>query len=284
MNKSKLSPEFTKEWEGAIKNIKQNDRIIVIGATDSGKTSFIIASSYVLGKIAVIDMDPGQQTFSVPTVISSGFINNGEIELYKSFFVGASTPTLCLFECICGLTLLLRSLIQNLRTSPLPIFLDTTGFIYGDQAVHYKLAKISVFSPSKIIFIEEGDEISQLKNFITRKHCEFYTIPSYIGRKKHDQNERAEIRNEKFKIYFSNVETMKILPEKILFSESIEEGDIVSFFKGNFTEFLGFVSGFSMDEEKKRYINVKIPERYFLRSWDFAVKGKYNIKGVVETR
>ena len=295
------------EWKKVADNIKEEERIMVIGGVDTGKTSLCLflekkATEMMMEeklqkgrthKLALIDLDPGQQNISLPGCVG---MKIKEISLRKrwgekisvkdkifNFFVGRTTPK-GVFHLILSA---LHSFREKVEEEKVAItILDTSGYIGEDEAVLFKLLKAKIFNPTKVIFISE----EKVKTKIERILGDFEVMkvkPSPLS-KKVSQEQRAEIRAEKIKRYFLKATRIKIKnEEKIIHigksqevkSEwrskegeiSITPGsflDVIGFFRGGFTEFLGLV----VEEGKNGELTVLVPEKSKRKKWDFGVR------------
>ncbi len=294
------------EWKKVADKVKEGDRIMVIGGVDAGKTSFCIfleekASETMIKKklqkgdvhkIALIDLDPGQQNISLPGCVSMKIKEIAPLrkiwgkrisvrEKFFSFFVGRTTPKGSFHLILSALNSFKRKAEEEKVSITI---LDTSGYIGEDEAVLFKLLKAKTFNPTKIIFISEEKGKTKIERILS----DFEVIkvrPSPLSRKVSIE-QRAEIRVEKIKRYFLKTARMKIKKDEKIIHISrpveMENGekntekvriapgsflDVIAFFRGDFTEFLGLV-----EEEKGDELTVIVPEKSKRKKWDFGVR------------
>lgn len=241
------------EWRELAKGLKPHSTIMIIGGTDSGKTTLAL---FLLKELAnmkpyLMDLDPGQQNIGIPTTLSSSF---HDLKLKRMFFVGATTPSLCKAECICATKVLKDDLKGEM------VVVDTSGMVKGPEATIYKLMKAFILMPDIIVAIEKRrGEIFQITSLLSKifKVEVFERVP---GAQDISHEERAKIRSEKLREYFKNTKLIATKGE-------YEEGELLGFFKGVFTSAVGLVT-----VRQGNMSIVKVP--HWLSDWDFVLRGK----------
>jgi polynucleotide 5'-hydroxyl-kinase GRC3/NOL9 len=81
------------DWQAAIERIgaERFARIAVIGATDTGKSSFVTALMLGDPGLELIDADPGQKLVGPPGTVSLGRLAGGRFDLGGFVFIGSTS-------------------------------------------------------------------------------------------------------------------------------------------------------------------------------------------------
>jgi len=208
-----VEKEWIKTKDDFIKNWK---KLMVIGGSDSGKSTFILYLAneiFKIGKkVGVLDLDIGQSNIGPPGTIGFGKVrknlnNLSEIKPEKMYFIGGVSPKGNLLQLVVGSFKLLKEMEKEFLDY---ILIDTTGLVNGIIAEVLKHNKIEVLDPDYIIIFENENEIDNLiKPFIygNKKIIKIKPSSNSIER---TRLERIEYRNKKFREYFSNSKRVEI--------------------------------------------------------------------------
>lgn len=196
--------------------IKDGKKLIVIGSSDSGKSTFIF---YMLKelfsngkKIGILDLDIGQSNIGPPGTIGFGVIDKdvnslNEIEPKKMFFIGSFSPKGNLLQIIIGGYKLIKEM-ENMNLDY--ILIDTTGLVDGFIAEVLKHNKIEILNPNFIVIFEKDLERENLiRPFLYDKRKIFRLKPSENVVER-SRLERIEYRNKRFKDYFMHNKKVEI--------------------------------------------------------------------------
>jgi len=274
IGKFSQTPKIPKNWAEVIRKIRKKDRIIIVGGVDVGKTSFTIALERKFKNPAVIDLDPGQQRFFIPTCVSAKYKNK-----ILKFFVGSTSPRFSEWLII----LALQTFLQRLEKFKPDLFiLDTPGFIEGDRAVVLKISETIIFRPTKSVIITEDKMKTEKLIEVLSKFSKVYILNPSEDARKISPEERAEIRLTKFKNYFSKTKEIIISKEEqkkkiIDISPKIEDQEVtklIGFFRNGLTEVVGIIK-----EQSESEMKIIIPEDYEWKNWDFAISS--TIKSII---
>jgi polynucleotide 5'-kinase involved in rRNA processing len=274
IGKFSQTPKIPKNWAEVIRKIRKKDRIIIVGGVDVGKTSFTIALERKFKNPAVIDLDPGQQRFFIPTCVSAKYKNK-----ILKFFVGSTSPRFSEWLII----LALQTFLQRLEKFKPDLFiLDTPGFIEGDRAVVLKISETIIFRPTKSVIITEDKTKTEKLIEILSKFSKVYILNPSEDARKISPEERAEIRLTKFKNYFSKTKEIIISKEEqkkkiVDISPKIEDQEVtklIGFFRNGLTEVVGIIK-----EQSESEMKIIIPEDYEWKNWDFAISS--TIKSII---
>lgn len=195
-------------------------KIVVIGGTDAGKTSFttILANTSLSKGLrpAVVDGDMGQANIGPPGFVSLGFPDrfvywNTEIPPFKMRFVGDIKPH--------GATGLVIAYISELvedaiRKSALPVIVDTDGWISDARAVEYKYHLIDALRPDVVVAI--GEELRGVFKQFEKEGISVYELRSPRAHRTRNREERRLMRSMRYRDFLVNAPLLKISMEKVL--------------------------------------------------------------------
>ncbi len=147
--------------------------IVVLGAPDSGKSSFCtyLVNKLVEGKscrVGVLDGDLGQSDIGPSASVGYGLASKPLTEIYNlrlqnGYFVGVTSPVAAINKTIEGLTAMMREVCGR----PVDyVLVNTDGFISGDAAINYKLSLIKEFKPDVVVAIQMKDELEPLTAYL----------------------------------------------------------------------------------------------------------------------
>ena len=208
-----------RDWEYLARKVVQPQQIVlVIGATDVGKSTFcrfLIERGVASGlRVGFIDADVGQSQIGPPTTIGvKVFASNGsgesavpskgiEGEPEALYFVGSTSPERHLLQCVAGTRLMVDA---ALKTGADFIVVDTTGYVEGETAVVLKQHKIELVKPTHLICLHRSRELEAIVapfegNDIIQTHR---LLPHRSVRSKSDDF-RRKYREASFARYFSD--------------------------------------------------------------------------------
>ncbi|GAB6183350.1 Clp1/GlmU family protein [Thermodesulfovibrio hydrogeniphilus] len=201
-------------WKKALDKILLAKRIILLGAIDSGKSTF---AKYVLynfiqreSQIAFVDSDVGQSSIAIPGTIGIKRIAKFEdINSFadRFFFFGGITPSVSIIRFL----KVFEKAIKTAESFNLPILVDTTGFITGNGKL-LKLKKIEILKPELVVGLQRTNEIEHI---LAEIQVPYILLQPSKNVKPRNPEERANYRKRKLQEYFSNSESY-LLPVKML--------------------------------------------------------------------
>ena len=182
-------------------------KLLVIGAADTGKTTFIklLANRLSLKEeIGIVDLDIGQSHIGPPTTVGWGTLKGGfkgwdKIKLRDFYFTGAISPVGNLLPVLTGSGIILR----NAESKSRKLLIDTTGLISEPHGRVLKQNKIELIEPDLIVLFEKKDELEEIVSpFVYRSDMKIirFTVPENNRLK--TQNNRSDYRNRLFANYF----------------------------------------------------------------------------------
>ena len=233
--------------------VMPNLRVLVLGASDTGKSTFC---RYLVDRgcsasleVALVDADIGQSQIGPPTTVGMKLhISPEETDTSHSedtadalYFVGAISPHRNLLPTLTGTRLMVDAAID---VNAEFIVIDTTGYVHNDAAAMLKQQKIDLIRPNHIVCIGRSKDLERIVgcyrslNWLTIH----YLLPHKLVRTKSSEV-RKKNRIVKFKEYFVDSEVQKIPFEQI-------KGSRTPFFDGRIAnqKELEFLSGLSEND------------------------------------
>ncbi len=229
-----------------------NNKIIVIGSTDTGKSTlctFLVNHILKLKQsVALIDADIGQSDLGPPGTLGLSIINKPYIEpdnlnIDSMIFIGKTSPSSVTEKVIKGI-----SKLENCIHKETSIVINTNGWILDSDAIAYKLRMIRQLEPNMIIILEEEKELYN----IFENNLPFIRIqvPKFI--KTRGRDDRKKIREYRYKKYLRNAIHKNFSLNKIMIEgflpNRIQGGEILGFLDLN-----GFLIGIGILD----YVNRK---------------------------
>jgi polynucleotide 5'-hydroxyl-kinase GRC3/NOL9 len=204
-------------WEDSTETVAAKIRapeiILILGASDTGKTTFAIELAQRLAQkepVAFIDADIGQSRIGPPTTIGSSLIDssNKDFSKFKTqslCFVGAVSPVGHLLQ----FTAALIKCVRQASTAAKLLIIDTPGYVANAAATSLWWAVTDILRPSKIVMLERRDELADFVLGISL-HCELIRIKTPAGMPLKSMADRQSNRQKKYKEYFSDSSAYQI--------------------------------------------------------------------------
>ena len=215
--------------------VKPQQIVLVIGATDAGKSTFCrFLADFALArefKVACVDADIGQSQIGPPTTIGmksfglrddtqlpsaqesgqnrveNGIVFDGTAD--SLYFVGDVSPNGHFLETLAGV----RLMVDNARETDADfIVVDTTGYVHDPPAVILKQHKIELIRPNHLVCIGRSTEFEQITACYSQQAWLniHYLLPHRSVRLKSGRL-RSRYRKDRFDLYFSE-STVQQLP------------------------------------------------------------------------
>ncbi len=182
-------------------------RVMLIGAIDTGKTSFARSLADRLAaegeRVAYLDFDLGQSTVGPPGCVGLQVPWEEGVEpLLPSgmVFLGYTSPVYDLATLIqAGLRLERKA--EELACNALVI--DTSGMVEGGLAALLKRSKIRAFHPDLVVVLDRQGEALHIFRGLEETACgEVRVIRASPEARRRGREERAAYRRERFREYF----------------------------------------------------------------------------------
>ena len=237
------------EREQILNRVSQARVTMVVGASDTGKTTLIKSLAFEINKFGhtcgIVDADMGQSDIGPPTTIGLGEFydpskNVNHFEVKGIYFVGSITPKGYLLPTVVGTKIMVD---KALKLGFDHVLIDTTGLIQGSLGRTLKEHKIELVNPDLIIILQRENECEYLiKRFkaISNHHI-IVMKPSEEVRNKFPA-ERREYRERSLQAYFFNSKLKKLN------------------LKGFYLLDIPLFSGNPLSEKEKNYLSQKIDQ------------------------
>ena len=203
--------QVNQHWEKlASRIVKPQQIVLVIGATDVGKTTFcrFLADSAVDRglKTAFVDADVGQSQIGPPTTIgmkslapesSSVQFNSVADHLY---FVGDLSPRGHYLEMLTGTRLMVD---RAHETEADFVIIDTTGYIHDAPAIILKQHKIALIRPNHVVCIGRSNELGQITACYRQQDwLNIHNLVPHRNVRSKSSKARSRYRKAQFDAYF----------------------------------------------------------------------------------
>jgi polynucleotide 5'-kinase involved in rRNA processing len=185
-----------------------SETVLVLGASDTGKTTFAIELAILLAKnqpVAFIDADIGQSRIGPPTAVGWSLVNDSKKDFSQFdtkglFFVGAVSPVGHLLQFTAALVKCVRQAAEAARI----LVIDTPGYVANPAATSLWWAVSDILMPTKILLLQRHDELAEFVLGIEGLHCEMIDVktPGQVPLK--SMVERQLNRRKKYQEYFAN--------------------------------------------------------------------------------
>ena len=203
--------------EIANKILKDRGAVMVLGATDTGKSicTLLFANFWAKHgrKVGIVDVDMGQSDLGPPTTIGMVVIdkpkkNLEEVLVDTLYFVGSTSPLNYYLPTICGTKKLID---EGKKKRAEIIIVDTTGLVKGNPGRTLKENMIDIVSPSHIIALQREKELEHiLKNINLTDRISVHRLSPCTEVKRKTYFQRRKAREEKFRKYFKEASSLKI--------------------------------------------------------------------------
>ena len=216
--------QVNQDWQKlANRIVKPQQIVLVIGATDAGKSTFcrfLVDSALAQGlKTAFVDTDIGQSQIGPPTTIGIKFLTpemapvqfDGTAD--QIYFVGDLSPRSRYLETLTGTRLMVDSARE---TDTDFIVVDTTGYIHDAPAVFLKQHKIELIKPNHLIGIGRSTELEQITAYYSQQAwINIHYLRPHRSVRSKSSNARSRYRKVRFDAYFSESSVQQIPFEQI---------------------------------------------------------------------
>ncbi|MCC2682888.1 MAG: GTPase or GTP-binding protein-like protein [Nitrosospira multiformis] len=223
-------------WERSAKRILSRNwrRIMVLGATDLGKSSycrFLINRLLREGhRVSFVDADIGQKDIGPPATVTLAELETdmdfANAACQHMYFVGHINPMAHFLPLVLGT----RQLVEAAQGEFLVI--DTPGLIRGRGRALVGF-QIESLHPDVLVCLEHGGELAPIRH--AARHCDILRLhPSHLAVNK-SRTVRRHTREEAFRGYFQDAREVELRLEEVIVQRS-------SFFNGRvFPRFHGHI-------------------------------------------
>ena len=187
-------------------------RIMVLGAIDTGKTSFCTYLANMALKagrsVGIVDADVGQSDIGPPCTIGFAQITKpvkdlSEVRAQHIFFLGDKTPSHLVDRALEGI----KAMLEVARGVDF-LVVNTDGWVSGPGAVEYKKAIASLVEPSVIAVLARGNELDHMLRALENWPTRAIEVPPLV--KERDREIRRELRAQGYRRYLENAKVISI--------------------------------------------------------------------------
>ncbi|MDH3599117.1 MAG: Clp1/GlmU family protein [Candidatus Tectomicrobia bacterium] len=219
--------DIPSSWAASARQIQRHAwrRILVIGATDRGKSTYCQYLCHHLlaagDSVALVDADIGQKDIGPPGTITLGYpdADNPLHRLQPAawYFIGAVSPAEHLLPMVTGA----RQLADAAQAAR--VIINTTGFVHG-LGRQLKGRKIEALEPDVMVSLAQGRELDAL--LAPYRHIRtLHLPPSPQARRKRPQQRRAN-REQAFRTYFAKARNVSLTRREVRIQERTPDGMI----------------------------------------------------------
>jgi polynucleotide 5'-hydroxyl-kinase GRC3/NOL9 len=204
-------------WRAAVERAEAARVILVMGETDTGKTSLIthLAATLVAGgrSVAVVDADLGQSDIGPPTTVGLGRIQPhtarlGDAEVLGLYFVGATSPPGHLRRTVAG-TRILTERARRLGFDR--VLVDTSGLVRGEPGRRLKRRKIDQVDPELVLCLQRAGECEHiLGDYRGRARPEILRLPPAAAARRRSAEERRQHRERSLQAYLAAARPVRL--------------------------------------------------------------------------
>ena len=217
--------EPPRSWTLAAERILADPGVVlVVGATDSGKTTFckfLVRAGVGAGlRVAYVDADVGQSTVGPPGCLGWATVSEGaDLEERGLWFVGAYSPARHLPEVVAGTQALVG---RALRSGAELVVVDTTGLVQGWTGLQLKTAKAQVIRPRHLVLFTGKRELGPLPFVLsTLRGVRVHRLRIPPGVRRRSPDERRAYRAARFQEFFSRCRELTFdFPDLFLWGRS----------------------------------------------------------------
>ena len=197
-------------WKSALDDLRQARTILLLGATDTGKTTFLTWLANILlaqeRRIAIVDADVGQSSLGPPatiglSVVTAPFERLQELPPTRLYFVGATSPRGHFLPMTVGT----KHLVDCARSLDVgQVIIDTCGFISADGGQALKHYQIDVVDPDVVVCLQRAQECETvLLAFRYRQRPRLMRLRASHACRRRSMEERRQHRERALRAYLA---------------------------------------------------------------------------------
>jgi polynucleotide 5'-hydroxyl-kinase GRC3/NOL9 len=187
---------------------------VVLGAVDSGKTSFctflINNALREKRKVSILDGDLGQSDVGPPCTVGYACATKPTTDLFNlraknAFFVGVTSPSNAVQKVIDGISLLQKEILGG--DSEI-VIINTDGWVEGQDAVDYKIRLVETLNPDLVFCLQKKDELATILKDVGRFRQFIIESPSTITERSKER--RKNLRELGYVKYLRNAKVQSV--------------------------------------------------------------------------
>ena len=194
--------EGWKDLVAALSGADAPERVYVVGASDSGKTTlcrYLVDGTAPHGRTAYVDCDTGQSRVGPPTT-EGMVLSPGAPEPYLRF-VGSTSPGGHILQTLTGAKRLVEKAVECAARVTI---IDSPGFVAGGAGAEFQFQMIDLLCPTRIVALQRGRELERLlANFARHRGVAIHRLPVSPAAVARTAAGRRRYREERFVAYFA---------------------------------------------------------------------------------
>jgi polynucleotide 5'-hydroxyl-kinase GRC3/NOL9 len=198
------------DWRGVLESLQEARTILLMGATDTGKTTFLTWLANTLAaqgqRIAIVDADVGQSSLGPPTTIGLGvvvqpFQRLQELTPAALYFVGSTSPRGHFVPVVVGTKRMVERAQQMAADR---VLVDTCGFISEDGGQALKRYQIDLVHPDVVVCLQRAEECEPiLVGLRSRRRPRIFRLRASPACRRRGREERWLFRQRSIGQYFA---------------------------------------------------------------------------------
>jgi polynucleotide 5'-hydroxyl-kinase GRC3/NOL9 len=209
-----IPPSWVESCEELSKIQEKPVIALVLGAVDSGKTSFCtyLANKALSEKlrIAILDGDLGQSDIGPPCTIAYAFATRPITDLFNvnaknAFFVGTTSPSPRVDKALEGFSSLRKEVLAR---NPDLVVVNTDGWVEGEEAIKYKLRLVEELKPNIIFSLQIKDELTPLLKAL--EEFRVLIVDSPLSTRERSKEKRRNLRELGYRKYLRNAKVQSL--------------------------------------------------------------------------
>ncbi|MDD2474057.1 MULTISPECIES: polynucleotide 5'-hydroxyl-kinase [unclassified Methanoculleus] len=205
------------EWIDLVAALARADspeRVYVVGATDSGKTTlcrYLVDETAAHMRTAYVDCDMGQSRIGPPTtegmILHSGTPAPPDRPYLR--FVGSTSPGGHFIQTLTGAKRLVEKAAE---LSAGVTVIDSPGLISGGVGAEFQFQMVDLLRPTRIVALQHGRELERLlANFARNGAMTVHRFPVSPAAVARTAAGRRRYREERFRAYFADARSQDVL-------------------------------------------------------------------------
>jgi len=210
------------EWRRAFDELGQSRSILLLGATDTGKTTFLTWLANALHgqgrRVAIVDTDVGQSSVGPPTTVGLGIVERPfrrlqELTPVQLYFVGSTSPRGHLLPVLVGT----KRLVDYARTLAVDhVIIDTCGFVTPGGGQALKHAQMALVDPEALICLQRATECESLLVAYRRgQRPHIWRFKASTASRRRSVEERQLYRQHAWERYFASATRLTLSWEAV---------------------------------------------------------------------
>jgi polynucleotide 5'-hydroxyl-kinase GRC3/NOL9 len=218
-------------WAAALAATREARVVLVLGETDTGKTSLV---TYLAGallddgrSVAVVDADLGQSEIGPPTTVGLGELRApvarlGDAGLRGLAFVGATSPVAHVRPTVLATG---RMTERALRLGVDHVLIDTSGLVQGEIGRLLKLQKIERVAPDVVLCLQRDGECEHILHTYAAGAPAILRLGAASAVRRRSADQRRRRRESAFARYLAGARQVELDLGRVLLGEPRQPGD-----------------------------------------------------------